>query len=409
MAIRSVKSVQLGLLIFLGLLVLLALVWFGLSSLARERIEALEAPLRDQGYRIERQTLEVSGFPTRLRVSMAQPLIQHPQGAWQWSAERVEARAATWNPQRIQLDLAGRHDLQLAVRNPHTGAPATLPVRIEADKARLDTFITLAGLAEQGALQAEDVQIVLGSQQAVRFGLGAAQGHWQLDPLGDDEAPVSLPVSPQAPGAPIPLDSSPRDRTGTDAGEPPLPPHSPQAAAPDSIPVASKASLQADLDLSRLVLPQGLGEPLGPQVETVQIVGRLSHLQFLQPAFQNQIPASLALAHWRRGGGRMEVERLFLHWAGLRLLAKGQLGLDAQMRPEGTLKAVLYNHPVLIDALVHAGSLTAAKAQMIKVGLRFLVKRDKESGETYLELPLQARDGFLTLGPIPLIRLAPVV
>ena len=156
------------------------------------------------------------------------------------------------------------------------------------------------------------------------------------------------------------------------------------------------------VETSQLQVPAALAAPLDPTAERIVAVGRLDGV------FPQAEPR-LALAAWRDGGGALDLERVEVEWPPLGVTASGRLTLDDQLRPEGQLAARIAGLPELLDRLVEQGLMTAQQVSNIKLAvLVFAGERDDKS-RPVLAAPLIFRAGILSLGPLPLARISPVL
>ncbi len=156
------------------------------------------------------------------------------------------------------------------------------------------------------------------------------------------------------------------------------------------------------VETSQLQVPAALAAPLDPTAEKILAVGRLDGI------FPQTEPRR-ALAAWRDGGGALELERVEVEWPPLGVTASGRLTLDDQLRPEGQLAARIAGLPELLDRLVEQGLMTAQQVSNIKLAvLVFAGERDDKS-RPVLAAPLIFRAGILSLGPLPLARISPVL
>lgn len=110
------------------------------------------------------------------------------------------------------------------------------------------------------------------------------------------------------------------------------------------------------------------------------------------------------LARWREAGGDIELHRLELTWGEVRIEAEGTLALDREMRPIGALTAKVTGYEHLLDAAVALGQMRAKDARTANSVLAILAR----AGGGRLSVPLTLQDGIVSLGPVPLARLAPL-
>ena len=155
-------------------------------------------------------------------------------------------------------------------------------------------------------------------------------------------------------------------------------------------------------EIADATLPEDRNPPFGPTVE---------HLAF-EADLPGEIPGGAPreiLEGGRDAGGRLEVRRLEVTWGTLALEATGTLGLDNELRPEGTLTARLRDVGRTVDSLAATGLIKAKQARTAKVLLLALAGRPAKDGSTVVTLPVTLREGLLYLGPAPLLRLSPVL
>ena len=110
------------------------------------------------------------------------------------------------------------------------------------------------------------------------------------------------------------------------------------------------------------------------------------------------------LAHWRDGGGAVEVSAFALDWDGLILRADGTFALDAELQPEGAMMADIRGIDGTTDRLIAAGVIDARTAFAAKVANRALSFRGGSA-----KLPLSVQNRRLYMGPVPILRLKPVL
>lgn len=111
------------------------------------------------------------------------------------------------------------------------------------------------------------------------------------------------------------------------------------------------------------------------------------------------------LARWRDAGGDLDLQRFKLTWGEVDIEADGTLALDAELRPIGALTARVRGHEHLIDAALAAGQMRAGDAKTARSVLDILA----QAGGGVLSVPLTLQDGLVSLGPVPLARLAPLL
>jgi hypothetical protein len=151
----------------------------------------------------------------------------------------------------------------------------------------------------------------------------------------------------------------------------------------------------------------GLGLTLAARVKT--ILGREIKLVAVTASHDGALPEDFsgpALAAWSTGGGTVEFERLDLEWGAVEIAAEGTLTLDAELRPEAAFSAEIAGYGGLFDGLAESGGMKPRDASFAKTFLNLMAKR--VSGRRVIKVALTAQNGTLFVGPLPLIKLAPV-
>ncbi len=117
-----------------------------------------------------------------------------------------------------------------------------------------------------------------------------------------------------------------------------------------------------------------------------------------------KLPPEAPVAHWRDGGGTVEVRRLHLRWGEMDITASGSLALDGDMRPIGALTAKIRGHDELIDLAVGAKTMSESAAVAARAVLGLLAA----AGGGVLSVPVRLQDGQIFLGPTALAKLRPL-
>ena len=112
-------------------------------------------------------------------------------------------------------------------------------------------------------------------------------------------------------------------------------------------------------------------------------------------------PAALATS-WRNAGGSLALRAFHLADGPLTADGQGRFQLDAFLRPEGTVALHLDGLDEVMDRLAENGTLTQPEARAIRAVLGLMMR---PAGGDALEAPVSLRDGVVSLGAIPLLRL----
>jgi hypothetical protein len=163
----------------------------------------------------------------------------------------------------------------------------------------------------------------------------------------------------------------------------------------------ANAGLDAALLIDRLLLPDGAGGPLGREVDVVQADATLT----------GPVPARLdsaSLAAWRDAGGTVEAHALAIRWGPLEIDAEGTLALDSAMRPLAALTARIRGFAALIDILETERAMGENAAEAVRVALALIAETPPGETRPVLEVPVTIQDGWLSVGPVPVVEVGPV-
>ncbi|MCH7931022.1 MAG: DUF2125 domain-containing protein [Proteobacteria bacterium] len=163
----------------------------------------------------------------------------------------------------------------------------------------------------------------------------------------------------------------------------------------------TESSLRINVDVQGVTLPPGSGGVLGSEISAAAA----------EASVAGAAPEALsraALLAWSRGGGTVELEALSIRWDGLGLHAAGTLALDDRLRPQAALTAEITGYAAVLEALAQAGAMKPSDAALATTFLNLMAKTGAD-GERLLSVPLTAQDGTLFVGPLPLVKLAPVL
>ena len=124
--------------------------WFIAAAGAEQATQAWIEKHRAQGYVIEHDGIERSGFPYRIRLAVANPVIEAPEerGGWRWSGEGLSGVIEPWNPQHVITLFEGRQE----VRWRDGDTPRVLWAK--AEEARGSLVFTARGALERFAFDA---------------------------------------------------------------------------------------------------------------------------------------------------------------------------------------------------------------------------------------------------------------
>lgn len=318
------------------------LLWSHLIDQAAAEADAWIETQKRQGREAGYDSRRLWGFPYRLSVTYTKPRWrdpQHPLG-WTLAAEEVTAHLQLWDMHHVIFELGPRQTVGWRADSAESGVTMT-------------TTNGRASLVLDGA------------------------GNW-LRAAADISNPVlSGPALANGPVSAAKLLLHAR-RAG-------------------NVPPSTDLALQAD----KMVLPAGMGGPLGNEIPLLKLVGNLRGAAF------GRTPEEV-LASWRDGGGVIDLQTIALHWGQLKLDGDGTLSLDKQFRPLGAMSGELRGMDAAVDALVGAGRMRGQDAALAKTAAVALAKRDAKN-EAYIPAQFSIQDGRLFLGPIGLISLPSIL
>ena len=325
--------------------------WFFVAGEIEGRIRDWATAETARGARVAFATLDVDGFPTRFHVRAGSYDYATPGAeGWRFNGTRLEATLLPWTPSTIALRFPGAH-------------------RIERRDADGTAALDIAAQRPDGVLRLDDG----GRMRALELDLG--------------EVALTLPPSPILAG----------DARGATiarlllAVRPSDPPH-PQ----------TREFLSIALRAEDTVPPRSLTRPLDATI-------RLADAEIaLRGETRGGGSAAERVAVWRDSGGVVELLRLDLDWAPLRVTGDGTGALDARNRPQAALTLRVAGLPELVDALVRARQLNPVQAAAFKALATGMARTDPATGRREVVLPVTAQDGRLAVAGFALMPLAPI-
>ncbi|MCZ4281637.1 DUF2125 domain-containing protein [Kiloniella laminariae] len=147
-----------------------------------------------------------------------------------------------------------------------------------------------------------------------------------------------------------------------------------------------------------------------PELEKTPLKGPISQLQ-LQGTLYGDLPKAKldkALHIWRDSGGFLSLHDASLRWGPLLVDARGKLALDIRLRPEGKLDSRIEGADGVVEQMEKSGLLNKGQSFGMRLSLAALGKNNSR-GRHEINVPLLLQDGWLSLGPIALLPLPPLV
>lgn len=150
--------------------------WVYAAALLEDGFADWRAARQAQGYTVTHGAVSVTGFPTALRLTVADPAYADSQQGWSWKGRRLSHEIAPWNWYWYRLEFEGPHEASLTVDGRR---------RVFQGEAESAIFIGRAlpsGGLEKGALDVSALRIrepegnAASTIQQIRLRLDAAPG-----------------------------------------------------------------------------------------------------------------------------------------------------------------------------------------------------------------------------------------
>lgn len=123
------------------------------------------------------------------------------------------------------------------------------------------------------------------------------------------------------------------------------------------------------------------------------------------PDFSNEE----AIKAWNDASGVVEFDQFDMAWGPLGLSAKGTVGLNASLQPEGAFSGKVDGLDDAIDTLVAKGIIEKRQQNLLKSSLSVLARPSSAVGSSAPIIPISIQMGGLYLGPVKLLSLPPVI
>jgi hypothetical protein len=321
--------------------------WFLVAGTIESRVRGWAEAERAQGTRVVFGGLAVDGFPTRWRlVATDYEIAREGPAPHVFGGARFEALIVPWDLAAVPLRLPGPQRLERRA----AGSAQGYALRIEAE--RPDAVLRLA---PDGRARALDVD----------FGGITA-------------------TLPEIQGAV----TASRLRFAVAETDPP---------AKDT-----REFLTLGFGIEDLVLPRDVVQPFASTIRAARL-----DLALRGERAARGTPAE-RVAAWRESGGVLEVLRLELDWAPLRVDGDGTMALDARNRPQAALALRIAGHQDLLDILVRTRRLAAPQAAIFRGLAAGMSRPNPATGRAEIVVPVTAQDGRLSIAGFPVTALPPI-
>lgn len=115
-----------------------------------------------------------------------------------------------------------------------------------------------------------------------------------------------------------------------------------------------------------------------------------------------------SLAHWRDAGGMIACREFSLVSGPLAIGGSARLGLDRLLQPTGQAQARIVGFEAALDQLARSGVINDGEAAAAKAVLMLLARPSHEGGPPEVDVPIRLKNGTLSVGRIPLLRVPKV-
>jgi len=342
--------------------------WFVASDKLQAGIKSFVTESKSDNIAIAWNDLSVSGYPYRIALTFAKPVVAAPKTPenWSWSANSLESDFLPYNLRHLVLKVDGEQELHYSDVGEH---PRHHVIRAHAE----GTWASYVALKDKPfGRVAIDIKNIKATRDSKDTKTAADNANVEFLNAGRLQLHMQPAEDNGSPNAPVPVPS------GT-----------------SNYDIALQGN---DMSLS----PNNISRVLGDHIEVIAAQARLRHVPYGRSA------SLVELSHdWLEKGGRLTVSDLIIKWGALNLWAQGELTLDAEARPKGRFDAEITDYAGLLQALVKAGIIREKDAKLANVGMGLVAQlQGKNDGQ--ISVPVIMDNGKLYLGPLFISKLDPV-
>ena len=175
------------------------------------------------------------------------------------------------------------------------------------------------------------------------------------------------------------------------------------AERPD-MPVKSnkESGLTLDGAAQGITVPDAMAASFGARMDAFSIAMRV--MGYVPDVRQRD-----AVEKWNKESGVVELSRFDMDWGVLHLKARGTVGFDDDLQPEGAFVAAVSAPEPVLKVLMDGGYIAARQAGMLNSALGLFAKSSQNSAaDTGIELPIAVQLGGLFLGPVRVFAFPPI-
>lgn len=173
--------------------------------------------------------------------------------------------------------------------------------------------------------------------------------------------------------------------------------------SPDQPPLTYReAGLSLWVIINNLQLTSEKPLPFGNQIDTLSFA---LDVMGETPDFSN--PASIKT--WNEASGVLEFNQLDIVWGPLLVSAKGTLGLNPSLQPEGAFSGKVEGLDEAVDKLVAQGSIEKRQESLLRASLSVLSRPSGMVNGGAPIVPITVQNGGLYLGPVKIMDMMPII
>jgi len=115
-----------------------------------------------------------------------------------------------------------------------------------------------------------------------------------------------------------------------------------------------------------------------------------------------------SIRQWNEASGVLEFDQLDVAWGPFGISAKGTLGLNPELQPEGAFSGKVEGLDETIDTLVTKGVIEQRQEALLRSSISVLSRPSSVMGASAPIVPISIQGGALYLGPVRILKLAPL-
>jgi len=142
-----------------------------------------------------------------------------------------------------------------------------------------------------------------------------------------------------------------------------------------------------------VTVPDALHTPFGPVITTMTADLRVMDKV---PDFRNKSSMNI----WNQDSGVVEFDNLHMQWGVMDMTAKGTMGFDDDLQPEGAFSSTLEGYQTVLKTLMDYGFIAKNQEAMMDSALTLFAKKSGSGEHEAIDLPITVQLGGLFFGPL---------